>query len=258
ARIGDRRLGPSHSRTRRRGCGPEPLREAGPGARYSHRRGPRVRATRGYRVCDQLHLRAGEPGGGRAAPVRDGWVRGLDLRPPGQGRALRLTGSRRDYRSGGRGYCGAVAPASGHTRDRPLPHTTGRNGHRKRHEHNEPHARKGPGRPDGAAAQGGGSPGARSDQPPGRLSHSKDCAAQRHATSNRLHEDDGDYLSTGGDGRHDHRWRRPARGSAAADSGHVHAPRERLYSSHPGWAAILPILLHHSPPTTARSTTRQV
>ncbi|CAA9433843.1 MAG: hypothetical protein AVDCRST_MAG78-1891, partial [uncultured Rubrobacteraceae bacterium] len=251
--FADGGFGPAHPGVGSRGGGLEPLPEAGPREGHRCRRGPLVRAARRRRVRDKLHLRAGEPSGGRAAAGGDGRVRRLDLGSPGEGRSPRASGGGRGDRSRGRSDPGGAAPVPGSAAHGPVPHTARGDGHRERHEHGEPHACQGPGRRGRAAAKSRGCPCSGGHQPAGRLARPQDRAQERHDPANRLHEDDGHHLPAGGDGRHDHRRSRPSGGRAAADSGPLHAPRQRLDRGYPGWSALVSLLLHPPPPAPARS-----
>ncbi|CAA9461574.1 MAG: hypothetical protein AVDCRST_MAG02-3050, partial [uncultured Rubrobacteraceae bacterium] len=250
-------LGPAHARPRGRGRRPEPLRGIGPGEGYRRGRGPVVRAARRDGVRHRLRLRAGEPRRGRAAPYGDGPLRRVDLGPARTGRPPGLRGGGRGHRGRGRGHPGAAAPAAGGAAHGPLPHPARGDGHRERHEHGQPDAYQDPGRPRAGTAGGGGGPGARGHEPPGRRPGPEDRAPARHDPAHRLDEDGRHRLPAGRDGRHDHRRRRPAGGRPPADSRPLHAARQRLRVRHTRRPTLLPLLFYQAAPAPGREARRR-
>src|SRR3712207_1339347 len=82
------------------------------------------------------------------------------------------------------------------------------------------------------------------------FAHPENRAPARHDPAHRRHEDHRDNLPARSYGWYDHRRGRPSRGGAAADSGALHAPWQRLYRRDPGRLALVPLLLYARPPAT--------
>jgi hypothetical protein len=83
---------------------------------------------------------------------------------------------------------------------------------------------------------------------PGHRAHPEDRTPACPHPPHRRNKDNGNNLSAGCDGRHDHCRRRPARSCATPDSRSLHASWERLHRRNTGRDALVPFVVHTTTP----------